>query len=225
MILLKCPSCSANMSVDNERRDFYFCQYCGAKILAQHTYNTVNNYYSASNRIEGADQMFKRWTDLYLLSNCEETNQNVQKITNEFISTYPSDYRASIINNVIYHYYNYNDKISAFEKLSDSEEKNRLLRAIKSKFETFKTELDDRIQKSEQMKREEKELYKKNEIGGILKKISIVLIIVGIGCGTVYQILGFFIFVSLGIFTLVKGIKYEREFQDNIDKYNPYYRL
>lgn len=33
-ILLKCPDCSQNLSVD-EGRDFCFCQYCGAKVMVR----------------------------------------------------------------------------------------------------------------------------------------------------------------------------------------------
>lgn len=28
-----CPSCNANISIDDENRDFAFCQYCGSKIM------------------------------------------------------------------------------------------------------------------------------------------------------------------------------------------------
>ncbi len=28
-----CPNCNANLTIDDENRDFAFCQYCGVKIM------------------------------------------------------------------------------------------------------------------------------------------------------------------------------------------------
>ena len=29
----KCPNCNATLTIEDENRDFAFCQYCGAKIM------------------------------------------------------------------------------------------------------------------------------------------------------------------------------------------------
>ena len=33
MRVCKCPNCNANLTIDDENRDFAFCQYCGSKIM------------------------------------------------------------------------------------------------------------------------------------------------------------------------------------------------
>lgn len=66
MIDLKCPDCEANLSFEDGNRKMYFCQYCGAKIVLQDTYNVTNNvtnnsYQGGAGIVYSADELFSRW--------------------------------------------------------------------------------------------------------------------------------------------------------------------
>lgn len=87
LISLICPQCGGNLSVQDDK-DFYFCPYCGTKVINQA--RTTNIY---MNNAESADSYFDRWVKA-VCNGSEAVNSNVSQY---FITTYFDDPRVEFV--------------------------------------------------------------------------------------------------------------------------------
>ena len=98
MIELKCPSCGANLKFNDDKRQVYFCEFCGAKVMTQDVNTATNNSYSNSiSNIDSPDEMFKNWVGLYLRYDQQACLDASMKLAKQFVELYPTDPRADIL--------------------------------------------------------------------------------------------------------------------------------
>lgn len=95
LVVLKCPSCGADLEVDNSR-DVYFCQFCGTKIINQtekvqvsgsvklDTFEQVNNLlkrgyeFESQGRFDEAESYFNKALDMDV--NCQPARDGLGRI-------------------------------------------------------------------------------------------------------------------------------------------------
>lgn len=168
LVSLKCPECNGNLSVENDR-EIYFCPYCGAKVVQEHTSNIINNYYGDA---INPDVLFERWVNTWA------NGGDVCRAEKAYRDACYDDYRYEIVD--MFSFQNVFDVkkndpgyfckvyLLSKQKLNDGEVKNKLLEQIE-KAERKAEEYQKKL-KSEEEKKISLELKKEEE-----KKKKIVL--------------------------------------------------